>query len=112
MNSVILTGRLTKDPETANGRCSFTIAIDRMVNGEKKTDFPRVTTFGKSAENCSRYLNKGKLVGVQGRIQTGSYQKDGATIYTTDIIAERVEFLSKNEEPTPDFGHVSGDIPF
>lgn len=100
MNSVVLIGRLTKDPEirytSGTQMCvaTFTVAIDRPVRGEKQTDFPRITAFGKQAENCERYLVKGRLVGVQGRIQTGSYQnKDGQTVYTTDVVADRVEFL-------------------
>lgn len=102
MNSVVLIGRLTRDPEiryTANTQmavATFTVAIDRPVRagGEKQTDFPRVTVFGKQAENCERFLAKGRLVGVQGRLQTGSYtNKDGATVYTTDVVADRVEFL-------------------
>ena len=102
MNNVILIGRLTRDPElrytsgTQMAVASFTVAIDRPVRagGEKQTDFPRVTVFGKQAENCEKYLTKGRLVGVQGRLQTGSYtNKDGATVYTTDVVADRVEFL-------------------
>lgn len=102
MNSVVLIGRLTRDPEvrytasTQMAVCTFTVAIDRPVRqgNEKQTDFPRVTVFGKQAENCEKYLAKGRLVGVQGRIQTGSYtNKDGATVYTTDVVADRVEFL-------------------
>lgn len=102
MNSVALIGRLTKDPEVRYisenqmAVASFTVAIDRPVKAgqEKKADFPRVTAFGRTAENCERFLAKGRLVGIQGRIQTGSYtNKDGVTVYTTDIIADRVEFL-------------------
>lgn len=103
MNSVILIGRLTKDPEvrytTGNepmAIASFSVAINRpMRQGqEKKADFPRVTVFGRQAENCEKFLAKGRLVGIQGRIQTGSYKnKDGATVYTTDVVAEKVEFL-------------------
>lgn len=102
MNSVVLIGRLTRDPEirytagTQMAVATFTVAIDRPVRAgaEKQTDFPRVTVFGKQAENCERFLAKGRLVGVQGRIQTGSYtNKDGATVYTTDVVADRVEFL-------------------
>ena len=102
MNSVVLIGRLTRDPElrytsgTQMAVASFTVAIDRPVRagGEKQTDFPRVTVFGKQAENCEKFLAKGRLVGVQGRIQTGSYtNKDGVTVYTTDVVADRVEFL-------------------
>ena len=102
MNSVVLIGRLTKDPEvryTSQSQmavCSFTIAIDRpgRQGEERKADFPRITVFGKQAENCEKFLKKGRLVGIQGRIQTGSYtNKDGVTVYTTDVIADRVEFL-------------------
>ena len=102
MNSVVLIGRLTRDPElryTSGSQMAvtnFSIAVDRPVRSgeEKKTDFPRITVFGKQAENCEKYLAKGRLVGIQGRIQTGSYQdKDGRTVYTTDVVADRVEFL-------------------
>jgi single-strand DNA-binding protein len=107
MNLVVLTGRLTKDPEvryiseTQMAVASFTVAIDRPVKEgqEKKADFPRVTVFGRQAENCERFLAKGRLVGIQGRIQTGSYtNKDGAAVYTTDVIADRVEFLEWGEK--------------
>ena len=100
MNSVNLTGRLTKDPElryipeTQNAVCAFTIAVDRPFSKEKQVDFIKCTVFGKPAENCERFTAKGKLIGVQGRLQTGSYKnKDGATVYTTDVIAEHVEFI-------------------
>ena len=108
MNSVVLIGRLTRDPEvrytagTQMAVCTFTVAIDRPVRagGEKQTDFPRGTVFGKQAENCERFLAKGRLVGVQGRLQTGSYtNKDGATVYTTDVVADRVEFLEWGDRP-------------
>lgn len=115
MNSVVLIGRLTRDPElrySANQMavCNFTIAIDRphKQGEEKKTDFPRVTVFGKQAENCERFLKKGRLVGVQGRLATGSYQdKNGNTVYTTDVNADRVEFLEFEEkaEPVPDVNY-------
>ncbi|HRV33998.1 MAG TPA: single-stranded DNA-binding protein, partial [Anaerovoracaceae bacterium] len=63
-------------------------------NGEDRgADFPTIVCFGKTAELVERYLTKGRLVGIQGRIQTGKYEKDGRTIYTTDILADRVEFL-------------------
>ena len=102
MNSVVLIGRLTRDPdiryisESQMAVATFTVAIDRPVRSgqEKKTDFPRVTVFGRQAENCERFLAKGRLVGIQGKIQTGSYtNKDGQTVYTTDVVADRVEFL-------------------
>ena len=101
MNSVQLIGRLTRDPEvryTASQMAvaTFSVAIDRptRTGSERQTDFPRVTVFGKQAENCEKYLAKGRRVAVEGRIQTGSYQnKNGDTIYTTDVVANRVEFL-------------------
>jgi single-strand DNA-binding protein len=113
MNSVVLIGRLTRDPEvrytaaTQMAVATFTVAIDRPVRagGEKQTDFPRVTVFGKQAENCEKYLAKGRLVGIQGRLQTGSYQnKDGATVYTTDVVADRVEFLEWGDRPAGNSG--------
>ncbi len=102
MNNVVLIGRLTRDPEvryiseSQMAVATFTVAIDRPTRAgqEKKTDFPRITVFGRQAENCERFLAKGRLVGIQGRIQTGSYtDKDGKTVYTTDVVADRVEFL-------------------
>lgn len=101
MNVVTLIGRLTSDPEvryiseSQMAVATFTVAIDRPVRSgqEKKTDFPRVTVFGRQAENCERFLDKGRLVGIQGRIQTGSYDKGGQKVFTTDIIADRIEFL-------------------
>lgn len=101
MNSVILIGRLARDPEIRYTQsqmavCNFTVAVNRPVrNGEQQqADFIRVVTWGRLAENCSRYLQKGKLAGVKGRIQTGSYEKDGQKHYTTEVVAENVEFLS------------------
>lgn len=102
MNNVVLIGRLTRDPEvrytsgTQMAVARFSIAIDRPVRngGEKQTDFPNIVVFGKQAENCERFLGKGRLVGVQGRIQTGSYtNKDGVKVYTTEVVANNVEFL-------------------
>ncbi len=101
MNSVALTGRLTRDPEvrytqSQTAVASFTLAVDRPFSKDRENsaDFIRITSFGKQAEFVEKYLNKGRLVGVTGRIQTGSYQdKDGKTVYTTDVIADRIEFL-------------------
>jgi single-strand DNA-binding protein len=103
MNQVSLVGRLTKDPElryTPSGVAStrFTIAINRTfasANGEKEADFINIQVWRKPAENAANYLKKGSLVGVTGRIQTGSYEgTDGKRIYTTDVVAENVQFLS------------------
>lgn len=101
MNSVALIGRLTKDPDitytqSGNAVCKFTLAISRQ--GSEGTDFIRIVTWNKVAENCNKYLAKGSQVGIQGRIQTGSYKNsDGQTVYTTDVIANNVEFLSKSQ---------------
>ena len=129
MNHVILIGRLTRDPElrytagTQMAVATFTVAIDRPTgkDKEKHTDFPRVTVFGRSAENCEKFLTKGRLVGIQGSLQTGSYEKNGQTIYTTDVIANRVEFLEWGEKKEPaqpvdyapdGFTAIDEDIPF
>lgn len=108
MNNVVLIGRLTRDPEvrytsSQMAVCHFSIAVDRprSQNKEQTADFLRITVFGKQAENCGRYLAKGRQVGIQGRIQTGSYKnKDGQTVYTTDIIANSVEFLGGGQAGT------------
>ncbi|MCQ2554138.1 MAG: single-stranded DNA-binding protein [Clostridia bacterium] len=136
MNSVNLIGRLTRDPElrytagTQMAVCNLTLAIDRPVaaGAERKTDFPRVIVYGKQAENCEKYLKKGRLVAVEGRIQTGSYtNKDNQTVYTTDVVANRVEFLEWGDrdqssqqasrpvsnDPVPSaFSSIEEDIPF
>ena len=109
MNSVCLVGRITKDLELKHTQgniayVSFNIAVDRPASkgGEKQTDYPKVTVFGKQAENAAKYLAKGSLIGVAGRIQTGSYQgRDGNTVYTTDVYAERLEFLEKRQGEAP-----------
>lgn len=124
MNNVILIGRLTRDPEiryTANTQmavATLTIAVDRPAKAgeERKADFPRITVFGRQAENCEKYISKGSRIAVQGRIQTGQYKdKDGKTVYTTDVIAESVEFLEwgeKKEDAPSGFSQLDEDIPF
>lgn len=127
INICILTGRLTKDPivrwTNDMAIATFTMAIDRppKKDGTKDTDFPRITVFGRQAENCEKFIGKGSLIGIQGRIQTGSYtNKNGDKVYTTDVIADRVEFLewAKDKEPKqPDqqqfgFQPVEENIPF
>lgn len=130
MNNVILIGRTTREVElryttsqTAVAR--FSLAVERPVkDGEKKADFPNIIVFGKQAENCEKYLAKGRKVAVQGRLQTGSYEdKDGKRVYTTDVIAERVEFLewgdsrteesqSEHQETVDDFKTLDEAVPF
>ena len=103
MNSVSLIGRLTRDPEVRYSAGSqtavakFTLAVNRTFTreGEPDADFIGITCFGKTAELVERYMSKGRQVGVTGRIQTGSYEKDGRKVYTTDVIADRVEFLDR-----------------
>ena len=107
MNLVIIQGRLTRNPEvryTTDSQlaiASFSVAVDRgkNKNGEDMgADFIPVKVFGKQAENCERYLAKGCRVAVQGKIQTGSYEKDGQKVFTTDVIAQRVEFIDFKEK--------------
>lgn len=113
MNDVNLIGRLTRDPEvryTQNNMAvaRFSIAIDRMNDG---TDFPSIVAFGKTAENCEKYLSKGRQVGITGRIQTGSYEKDGRKVYTTDVVASRVEFLGGKSSDAESTAQESIDTP-
>ena len=126
MNSVNLIGRLTRDPEVRYTTDSmavarFSIAIDRPTkkDGEQQTDFPNIVCFGRTAENIERFIKKGKRVGVQGRIQTGSYtNKDGVKVYTTEVVANNVEFLdspdktSGQQDISKHFEEVDEDIPF
>lgn len=101
MNSVVLIGRLTRDPEVRYTESQlavarFSIAINRVPGRDgqdRGADFPNIVVFGKQAENCERFLTKGRQVAIQGHIQTGSYEKDGRKVYTTDVVADRVEFL-------------------
>lgn len=106
MNQVLLIGRLTKDPDvrytqsqTAVAR--FSVAINRGKDKDGKdlgADYPNVVCFGKTAELVEKYLGKGRLVGITGKITTGSYEKDGKKYYTTDITASHIEFLDKAVE--------------
>lgn len=110
MNSVALVGRLTADPEvryTQNGQsiANFTIAVDRRFKkeGGPDADFPRINAFGKTAEFIEKYFSKGMRIGITGRIQTGSYtDKDGRKVYTTDVVAESVEFVERKADGPTD----------
>lgn len=110
MNRVILMGRLTADPEiryTQDGKAvgNYTLAVDRRVaKQEQKADFIRCQVWEKKAEIAEKYFRKGTKLVITGRIQTGSYKdRDGKTIYTTDIVVEDQEFAeSKKTEDTPD----------
>lgn len=125
MNKVILTGRTTKDidlrystgqKQTAIAR--FTLAVNRYRKDDG-ADFISCVAFGKTAENMDRYVHNGDKVGIIGHIQTGSYEKDGRKIYTTDVIVEETEFLSsqRKSEPQEDMSQyyeplVDDDIPY
>ena len=105
MNNVCLVGRLTRDPETRitpNGLAvtRFSVAVDRRFkrDGEQTADFINCVSFGKTAEFIEKYFSKGQRIGLTGRIQTGSYtNKEGKKIYTTDVIAENVEFVESKK---------------
>ena len=101
MNKVILIGNLTKAVEiryTAQGLgvANFTLAVKRD-NGKDETDFINCIGYGKTAEAISKYLDKGSKTSIEGRIQTGSYEKDGKKIYTTDVVVDKVEFLNSKK---------------
>lgn len=110
MNSVNVIGRLVKDPELRyipnSGKpvSTFTLAVDKGLSKDKKlemesknqstADFIRIVVWGKQAENCANFLSKGKLAGISGRIQSGSYEDtSGKRVYTTDVVASSVMFL-------------------
>lgn len=123
MNKVILIGRLTKDPDlryTQSGMavCQFTLAVNKNLSKDKKeemeaqnkptADFPRIIVWGKMGENSSRYLKKGSQCAVEGAIQTGSYEdNNGNRVYTTDIVAQHVEFLTRLTQNDTDYKNTS-----
>lgn len=140
INKVILVGNLGKDPEvsyTPSGTAvaKFSIATSEKwtdkASGEKKdkTEWHRITAFGKLGEICGEYLSKGKQIYIEGRLQYGSYEKDGVTRYTTDIIASQMQMLGSRGDmnstgpssgssmpdmggPPASQGPIDEDIPF
>ena len=127
MNKVLLIGRLCNDVElntnSSNAVAKYRLAVNRdfKKDGKQEADFLNCVTFGKSAEFATKYLHKGMRIAVEGRIQTGSYEKDGVRHYTTDIIVDRHEFVESKgaaeEQPSRDensgFEMVdNGDLPF
>ena len=130
MNKVILICRLVRDPElryTQSQRavCTFTLAVDKRLSRDKRqemesqnrptADFPRITVWGIQGENASKYLRKGSQCAVEGRIETGSYQdrETGKTVYTTDVVAENVEFIgsrSNNQSSNYNNSYDNQDI--
>lgn len=107
INSVILTGRLTKNidlRQTSTGKAMtyFTLAVNRVFKNEQgvsDADFVTCVAFGVQAENMARYLTQGSLIGVEGRISTRNFQgKDGNTVYVTEVIASNVTFLESKKQ--------------
>lgn len=108
INSVSLTGRLTKDPElrmTQSGTSvtSFTLAVNRRPNsqGQQEADFISCVAWGKTAQVAEQYLHKGSLIGIEGRIQTRSYDnQQGQRVYVTEVVTETLSFLESRQQST------------
>lgn len=116
INSVVVTGRLTKDVDlkmSGNGKyyCNFTIAVNRTIpgDGQKNTDFFWVSCFNKTAENLSRFTSKGSLIGVEGRLQQQEFQDQntGKTTSKTQIIADKITFLSTNNQKQSNYNDTT-----
>ncbi|MCR5742771.1 MAG: single-stranded DNA-binding protein [Lachnospiraceae bacterium] len=121
MNKVILVGRLTRDPnvtytqgDNAMAVARFTVAVDRRVrrdanNGEPTADFIGCVAFARQGEFAEKYLHQGTKVVLEGRIQTGSYtNKDGQRVYTTDVVAENIEFAESKAAAANNGGYGNG----
>jgi len=106
VNSVILIGRLTKDPEikkTSSGKsvASFTLAVNQRFNRDK-TDFINCVAWEKTADYLGNYVKKGNLIAVEGRISTRNYDgSDGKKAYITEVVCESVQGLERNDQPKP-----------
>ena len=116
MNKVTLMGRLTKDPDVRyaqneNSTCvaRYSLAVDRRGK-EKEADFINCVAFGKSGEFAEKYLKKGTKILVSGRIQTGSYEKDGKKVYTTDVVVEE-HYFCESKSSGESSGESSGGNP-
>lgn len=127
INRVVLVGRLTKNPEfrtTSNdvNVATFTLAVNRTftnANGEREADFINVVVFRRQAENVNNYLSKGQLAGVDGRIQSRSYEnQEGKRVYVTEVVADSVQFLEpknnnqQNNQPQQQGQAPAGNNPF
>ena len=123
MNKVMLIGNLTRDPELTNTNsgvsvCRFSLAVPRrFANAESgpQADFFNIVVWRGQAENCHKFLKKGSKCCIIGKIQNSSYEKDGVTRYTTDIVADEVEFLGGRTEggdtaPKPTDSNGSADL--
>lgn len=115
-NTVILIGRITKDLELKTTQSGveylrLNLAVNRNyknAKGEYETDFINCTLYRQIAESTAEYCRKGDLVAVKGTIQTGSYEKEGKKVYTTDVVVEKITFLQtkKEKEPTPELSQA------
>ncbi|MBN2268900.1 MAG: single-stranded DNA-binding protein [Acholeplasmataceae bacterium] len=109
MNRVILVGRITKDPELKMTQsniavCSFTLAVNRQFtdqSGERQADFIQCVVWRKQAENLERFVKKGALLGVEGRIQTRQYETDNGTRYVTEVLCDSIQFLESRSDSEP-----------
>ena len=121
INRVVLVGRLTKDPDyrtTPSGVsvATFTLAVNRTftnAQGEREADFINCVVFRKQAENVSNYLFKGSLAGVDGRIQSRSYENnEGRRVFVTEVVADNVQFLEpKNNNQQNNQSQQQGQAP-
>jgi single-strand DNA-binding protein len=108
INRVILVGRITKDPEVKQTQSnipvvSFTLAVNRQFtdqSGEKQADFIQCVVWRKQAENLARFVKKGALLGIEGRIQTRQYEADNGTRYVTEVVCDSVQFLESKGDST------------
>lgn len=121
VNRVILIGRLGKDPEvrftqTGTAVCNMTMATSETwkdKNGEKqeKTEWHKIVVWGKSGEACGQYLTKGARAYVEGKLQTRKYEKDGVDHYSTEVVAQQVQFLGGKSAPKQET-EGEDEIPF
>lgn len=119
MNKVILIGRLTKDVDFRKGdndkvSARFNLAVNRRfknANGDTEADFPSCVAFGKTAEFINNYFKKGSAIAITGRIQTGSYEKDGAKVYTTDVFVDEAEFVESKGNGGSDNAKADTKVP-
>lgn len=133
INNVVLVGRLTKDPlleytTTGTSVCRFSIAVNRPKTDSDKesADYIQIVVWGKQAENCDRYLSKGRQICVQGRIETSHFKnKEGIMVHSTSVVASNIQFLGNLHDKQPDvpkspiddlsdtgFKEAEDDLPF
>lgn len=118
LNRVILVGRLTRDPDlryTPNGVAvaNFNIAVNRPftdANGERTADFINGVVWRRQAENLANYMKKGSLIGVDGRLQTRTYEgQDGKTVYVTEVVADSIQFLESKSSQSNQSNHTQSN---